>query len=351
MGRDGYGPRWTHFLAPLYGVGARLYHGAHDRRWLRRDTLSVPVLSVGNLVVGGTGKTPVVVALARTLLAAGRRPAVLTRGHGGNRGRGLLLAGTWETGEAAMARESGDEPLLMSRLLPSVPVVVDKRRERGARKLLAANRAVDIFLLDDGLQYRKLERAQDWVLLDAQRPLGNHRFLPAGSLREPPSALARADHVLFTTSDGATAISEHAEQMVKRYAPGAGTSRALMIFDGLAPVGDGTVPECLAEEDVFAVAGIARPERFLSLLEAEGARVRGSKLFPDHHVFTRAEVADLERRARSSGVALVTTAKDAVRLEGLTSAGARWLVVQVSVEVEQGWDALLRTKLPELFSG
>ena len=83
MGSDGYGPRWTHFLAPVYGAGVRLYHGAHDRRWLRRQRLSVPALSVGNLVAGGTGKTPVVMAVARALLAAGRRPAVLTRGHGG----------------------------------------------------------------------------------------------------------------------------------------------------------------------------------------------------------------------------------------------------------------------------
>jgi tetraacyldisaccharide 4'-kinase len=304
---------------------------------------------VGNLEAGGTGKTPVVMELAQAFLDAGRRPAILTRGYGGDGRRGVLRNGVWEKGKWATAGESGDEPLLMSRYLPSVPVVVDARRTRGALALLHSGVGVDVFLLDDGFQHRRLARDRNVVLIDAQHPFGNGRLLPAGPLREPPGSLKRADHVLLTGCDSVPPAETL--EVLERYAPDTPVTGVRTTLDRLSPLGETSLPESLVDAKVLAVAAIARPERFLRLLEGQGARVGGMVAFPDHHPFTAEDVAKVEQQARMSGAMLLTSAKDAVRLEGLTSPGAGWIVVEVRTDIDGGWAAFLRSQLPGLISG
>jgi tetraacyldisaccharide 4'-kinase len=243
---------------------------------------------------------------------------------------------------AADASGAGDEPLLLSRALPTVPVVVGKRRAENARALLAGGEGIDLFLLDDGFQHRALARASDLVLLDARRPFGNERLLPAGPLREPPSALRRAHHLLLTGASPHEPIGADVARLLDRAAPEAPRSRAWIEAGGLSSLGDPRAPAPeLRGLAVHAVAAIARPERFRASLEREGARVATWSVYPDHHRFSADEARALERAAREAGHVLVTTAKDAVRLAPLQVPGSAWWVFSIVLEVEGGWDALL----------
>jgi tetraacyldisaccharide 4'-kinase len=294
------------------------------------------VISVGNLTVGGNGKTPAVLALARAALDAGTRPAILTRGYRGRR-EGTLRVGAWEDGAPAAAAESGDEPLLLSRRLPEVPVVVGRDRQRGALSLLERNPGVDLFLLDDGFQHRGLFRDRDLVLLDARSPVGNGHLLPAGPLREPARALARAHHLILVVDGPGAGVPEKTAQLLDRVAPRVPRSRAWTAPAGFHPLrGDATWNDA-ASRGAVAVAGIARPERFASLLASLGVTVDAWRPFPDHHPFSAEEVAALEREAASRQAPLVTTAKDAVRLEGLTAPDAPWWVLEIALASERPW--------------
>ncbi len=324
--------------ALLYAAGTALYHAAYDHGWRSVERLERPVLSVGNLEVGGTGKTPAVLALAQAARRAGLHPAVLTRGYGGSGASGLLREGAWVGGPGP---DPGDEPLLLSRALPDMPVLVGARRAEGAREFLARGGRADLFLLDDGFQHRPLARDRDLVLLDARRPFGNGRLLPAGTLREPPPALCRADHLLLTGMRPGEPIAAAVLRAMDRFAPSAPRTRAWVRPRGLAALGGAEAsPPSLHGLAVHGVAAIGRPERFRALLEEEGARVEGWSVFRDHHRFGLEEVRELEGAARGRGLALVTTGKDAVRLAAHADPSAPWWVLDITLEVEGGWDAL-----------
>jgi len=302
--------------------------------------LSVPVISVGNLEAGGTGKTPVVLALCRAALAAGFQPAVLTRAYRARSPRGVLRGGHIR-GQAATAVEVGDEPLLLSRSIPEAPILLGKDRANSARIWLEEGKAVDLFVLDDGFQHRRLARDANVVLLDATRPLGNGYLLPAGPLRERPDALRRATHIVFT---GNPAPSPEALEVAATYAPGARVLRAWSEPGELRGLDAGPAPEPRGLR-VHGVCGIARPDRFRDALRAAGAEVAGWSAYPDHHRFRKAEVRREENLARARGAVPVTTTKDAVRLEGRT--GVPWFVLESRLEVEGGWDAFLGSALGE----
>jgi len=173
-------------LAPVYRGVVAARRAIFSRGWLRRARLDVPVISVGNLTFGGTGKTPVVIALVRDLVRMGRRPAVLTRGYKRRENHQVVVVGPEPR---QRVDEVGDEPLEMARRLPGVPVVVDANRERGG--LEALRLGADVVVLDDGFQHLRLERDLDIVVIDAGDPWGGHRLPPLGRLREPVAALAR----------------------------------------------------------------------------------------------------------------------------------------------------------------
>jgi tetraacyldisaccharide 4'-kinase len=278
--------------------------GAARRALARPWRAPVPVLCVGNLVVGGAGKTPVVLDLARRFAAAGRRPQILSRGYGGH------LAGPVAVDPARHgAAEVGDEPLLLA---AAAPTWVARDRAAGARAAVAAG--ADLLLLDDGFQNPALAKDLSLVVVDGGYGFGNGRVLPAGPLREPVAAgLGRADAVVLMGEDRAGVLPLVAGRPVLRAR--------------LAPADPGAV----AGRRVVAVAGIGRPSKFFATLEAAGATIAARRAFADHHAYAEGELAALAGLAAAHDAALVTTAKDAA---GLTPA---WRERVLVLEVRVAW--------------
>ena len=319
--------------AAAYGglVGTRRW--LYGRGVLRPRPVSCPVVSVGNLTVGGTGKTPAVELAVRTLAEHGHRAAVVSRGYG-RKTRGIHVVA-----DAASIRldpeESGDEPFLLARRLPGVPVVVGADRWAASRVAMETCGATAI-VLDDGFQQQTLEASLQIVMARARRPWGNGRLLPAGPLREPLRALARA-HLVVATGSGLVSVDE-VGAAAARYAP-----HAPVLTATLEPVACWEarrmepVPLTRLEgARVVPFAGIAAPAAFAATLRELG--VAGELVvFPDHHWYTAEDVRALNDRATREG-ALVTTEKDWVRLRGRLGAGPPLYVVSVALRITSGAD-------------
>ncbi len=285
----GRGP-WPVVLSPagcLYALGGRLRHA-----FTRTRDVGVPVICIGNLTAGGTGKTPLAIAIANLLREGGRTPHILTRGHGGTLTGPVRVDGTRHK-----ATETGDEALLLAR---AAPTWVARDRIEGAHA--AINEGADTLILDDGFQDPALKKDVALVVIDGATGFGNGRVIPAGPLRETVgTGLARADGVVIMGRDEKNIAAE-----VKAHAPG------IAVFGAsLRPCPD---TARLAGETVFGFAGIGRPEKFRDTLKDIGCRVAGFRAFADHHVFSAQEIAQLRRHAAEVGARLVTTAKDAARL-------------------------------------
>lgn len=294
--------------SPLYALIMRLRAGAYRTGLLASRRLPRPVISVGNLTTGGTGKTPTTAWIAAYLLKRGKRVAVLTRGYGGSL-EGQVAVVADGTNRLLTPFEAGDEPCLLADLLPGLIVVMGS--DRYAAGLMALERFnPDLFILDDGFQHLRLQRNLDILLLDASRPLGNGRTLPAGFLREPLSAAARADLIIFTRCG--------ADQQPDIAIPGAKPAcRAAHGLTGCRPAGGGAVRPFtdLAGERGLAFAGIADPAAFFAALETAGLSLAATLAFPDHSGYGEEEVAALAGLRRSvKADYLITTAKDAVKL-------------------------------------
>jgi tetraacyldisaccharide 4'-kinase len=305
LARHWWQPRTTpamRALLPLSYLYALLATLAGRRRAQRAP---VPVLVVGNLVVGGAGKTPTVIALVQALQQAGWQPGVISRGHGRSGDAPLAVA------PSSSAAQAGDEPLLIARRT-GVPVWVGRRRIAAARALCAANPVVDILISDDGLQHAALAREAEIVVFD-ERGAGNGRLLPAGPLREPlPRRLPPRRRLLYNAPQPSTPL------------PGALALRspgpALPLADWWAGRGERAVAlDALRGPRWLAVAGVAAPERFFAMLEAAGLAIERLPL-PDHHAYASLPwPADAER--------VLTTEKDAVKLEPSRLGGTQvWVV-------------------------
>ena len=329
-------------LAPLAGLFGWLVR-ARNRYWDspgRAQHAGVPVVSVGNLTVGGTGKTPFVAWLAQRLWKEGRSPAIASRGYGGTAGRGPRVVSRGR-GPEVVWREAGDEPFLLARLLPAVPVIVGSDRVAAARHTVALGARVVV--LDDGFQHRRLARDVDIVLLDAELPLGGGgRLLPAGSLREPPSSLARAD-VVVATRCPTEAGRAQVERLVREWNLRAPVFRATHRLAGFVDSGGESVP---APSRAVAFSGIASPRSFFSSLVGAGVEVVVEEPYPDHHDFTSADWSHLAALSQRHQATLVTTEKDLVRLPhavpGNSSTPSRpsAIALRIEMEVADG-DALL----------
>jgi tetraacyldisaccharide 4'-kinase len=328
-------------LAPLYRGAVAARTAAYRRGLVARQRLEVPVVSVGNLSFGGTGKTPTVIALVRDLVRIGRRPAVLTRGWGRRDDRPQVLVGP-ET--QRRADEVGDEPLEMAHRLPGVPIVVDADRARGGRE--AQRRGADLVVLDDGFQHLALARDLDLVLLDAADPWAGGRLPPLGRLREPLAALARADAVLVTKlpedwRPPAAAIERRLAAIAPHLPVLASRLRAERLR---APGGEWRPAGELAGRRVFAFAGLGRPAGFAATLAELGAELAGTRWFADHHRYSERELAAVLEEAAAVGAAPVTTAKDAVKLPPTAPV---WVLETVVEPLTGSWRELWRL-LPEL---
>jgi tetraacyldisaccharide 4'-kinase len=308
-------------LGTLFATAASARAGAYRRGWLRRAVLAGPVVSVGNLSLGGSGKTPVVRRVAEILREAGAPVAVLSRGYGGSfRGEALVVSDGASL--SATAEAAGDEPVMLARSLPGVVVAVGRRRDAVGRAV-EARFGPRVHVLDDGFQHLRLARDLDLVCLDV-RDLED-RPLPAGRLREPPAALARADVVLLTRLEAAG--EDEIRALEARLGPGR-THRVARRVSGFRRADGASVkPPARA----FLLAAIARPERLERDAAAQGVAVAGRAFFRDHHRFTGPELEAVAARARAAGAeAILTTAKDAVRL----AAGALGPLELVVLEIE-----------------
>jgi tetraacyldisaccharide 4'-kinase len=315
-------------LGGLFGAAARLRLAAYRRGLLRRHRLAGPVVSVGNLSVGGSGKTPVVQRVAEMLRDEGRPVAILSRGYGGRFHGDVLLVSDGED-MLAGAAAAGDEPVMLARALPGVVVAVGSRRDVVGRAV-EARFGRRVHVLDDGFQHLRLERDLDIVCLDV-RDLED-RPLPAGRLREEPEALERAQVVLLTRLEATTA--EEVRALETRLGPER-TFRVSRRVVGWRTLDGADAP---APGRVFLFAGIARPERFETDVKASGGSITGREFFTDHHRYHRLEIEALAARARATGAeALATTAKDAVRLEGLApdTSGLPVLVFHVAAAISE----------------
>jgi tetraacyldisaccharide 4'-kinase len=301
-------------LAPLYSGLLRVRNRLYDAGLLPVRRLDVPVVAVGNLTVGGTGKTPVTGFLADGLCARGFDVAILSRGYG-RTGRGARLVSDGRDLMAGAA-EAGDEPLLLARDHPGVAVAVSGDRVAAAR-LLPPPRAPRIVLLDDAFQHRALHRDANLLIVDAGSPFGNGKIVPLGPLREPVRGVRRADLILLTRGDGT--IPPSLRQVLERHHPSVPLFHiALPPRRVRGPDGGLAALAVLADRAVFAFSGIARPERFEADLRSSGARLAGTRRFRDHHAFSDADLEGLAAEAQSRGAEwLVTTEKDRVRLPAL----------------------------------
>lgn len=317
-------------MAAPYGLAVTARNVAYDCGLLPVARAAVPVISIGNLTLGGTGKTPLVAWTAALLARHGRRPAIVSRGYG------------------AAPGERSDEAAELAILLPGVPHVADRDRVAAAARAVALG--ADVVVLDDGFQHRRLARDLDIVAVDATDPFGHGRLFPRGLLREPLRGIARARAVVLTrassiASERRVAIQDalfaHCQHAPPVWAEADHRPVGLRTADGA------TRP--LAELDgrrVFAFAGIGNPAAFRATLVALGADVVAFRPLPDHHAYTAADLESLAREAASARAVLaVTTLKDLVKIRCAALDGLPLAALEIALDVPGGGAALQRVIL------
>jgi tetraacyldisaccharide 4'-kinase len=342
-----------YFHSLIYARLVQLRLFLYRKRVFRERTLGCLVISIGNLTVGGTGKTPIVEKFARALQIGGRRVAILSRGYKSvpkpvkrewrdrfrrrdpdpprivSDGKSLLLD----------SLTAGDEPYMLANNLKDVIVLVDKDRAKSGLYAIREMKA-DTLLLDDGLQYLHLKHRLDIVLIDRQAPFGNEFLLPRGTLREPPRNLRRASYVFITKSSGEP--NDELIGRIRRY-----NRTAEIIECAHQPIhlqnvltGERAPLERLRDTYIGSICGIAAPESFEGGLRKLGARIELAKRFIDHHRYTEAELQSfINRCVRRDVDMIVTTEKDAVRFPLLTKAEVPIYFLRVEIEILSGHES------------
>src|SRR5437764_3504108 len=299
-------------LSGLYGLVVDRRSALYERGVFRQHRVRVPVISVGNITVGGTGKTPLVEWIARTLAVEGHRPCVVTRGYRRNTKRRIVASNGVDI--SATLHEAGDEAFMLAESLKGkAAVVCDTDRVAGANWAIE-NLKSDVIILDDGFQHRRIARDLDIVTIDATNPWGSGKLLPAGTLREPLAALSRADCFVMTRADNAaqTAVLRDELRSLNAKAP---------IFTSVTNLSETrslpTNVSARIDPKAHPIAGfcaIGNPESFFILLKREGFQLKYQRAFRDHHRFNQSDLNRLEDAARKSGAELlITTAKYEVK--------------------------------------
>ena len=302
-------------LLPLsagFRLGVALRHAGYKHGWFKTRRLARPVVSIGNLTVGGTGKTPLVACVANILLRQGWKPSILTRGYGRSSKAEMIVLAPG-AGRRANAQEIGDEPALLARVLPEVPLVMCADRFRGGQA--AEERfQVDAHILDDGFQHLALARDVDLLALDATQTISDRHLLPAGRQREPLSALRRAQIVVLTRTDSAD--PKPLQKLVLKVHPAAQVFRSRTKLLGWtdAVSGEAISAEEIHAQKVAAFCAIGNPRAFFADLRRWGFNLAAEDAFADHHVYTGEEIQRLvENACKHGAAALLTTQKDAVK--------------------------------------
>ncbi len=319
------GATWP--AACAYGLAVAARRAAYAAGLLKRERIPAPVISVGNITAGGTGKTPFVEWVCRRLIGAGRKPAIVSRGYG--------------AGDA----ETNDEHRVLAANLPDVPHLLDACRVRGARAAIDKSGA-DSIILDDAFQHLAIHRDLDIVLVDATRPFGNGRLLPSGTLREPARQLRRAGAVVLTRTDAVSEDQlERVRHAVRPLARSALLAESLHAPTRLARLDGAPAESCewLAGKRVFWFCGIGHPRAFVDTLASVGAEVAGGRAFPDHHAYSTADALAVADAAVAAGAeAIVTTQKDQVKLDFFREWPVTAFAIHVAIQVVEEEEALGR---------
>ena len=304
----------------LYGAVMRARRALYRSGRLQVHELGVPVVSVGNLTTGGTGKTPLVEWIANELAQMGRRVCILTRGYGrSSSGTRVIVSDGNEI--LSDANRSGDEPLLLAERLKGLAAVICDADRVSAARWAVENFKSDVFILDDGFQHLRVARNLNILTIDATNPWGNGRLLPAGILREPLAELTRAECIVITRADDLHTTKALRHEIAAQTRGPIFSSR--MRLSGLRPI-EGDLGRSLisAEEikasPVAAFCGIGNPESFFSLLRRGGYQLGHTQVFRDHHSYTQSDIDRVVRESATHGAQiLLTTAKDEVKLRSL----------------------------------
>ncbi len=317
----------------IYRLIVDLRNRLYDRQILESVRLSCPVISVGNITVGGTGKTPCVIGLARMLQQNGFKCAVISRGYGGKNPQSVNIV---SDGNSVLlgAESAGDEPLLIARSLPGIPVIT------GAKRKLTGQAAIERFgsnvlICDDAFQHRQIVRDIDIVLLDAEKPMGNGYLLPRGPLREPKDSLQRADCVILTRAGGTEPLHPDVAGIASK--AGIPVFRAAHQFKELIRPGENHPLEqnVLQGKKVCAFCGIAQPASFKKLLIDAGSELLSFMEFPDHYAYERNDLEALKNLfLKFHADYWITTEKDAMRLEAHPDFLKTLCILRVEMEIK-----------------
>lgn len=317
---------FLHLLSLPYGALIRLRNFFYDSGLLPVRRAPAKVVSVGNLTVGGTGKTPLVAYLVEQAIERGFCPAVIARGY-----KGALRGGEW----------LNDEGLLLKEKFPGLVVIQNPDRIAAARRAVDEMGA-DFIILDDAFQHRRIERDVDVLTVDARAPFGNGRVLPAGILREPISGIARADAIVLTRCGDLSDVEIRAvEERLAHLAEGVPLFLTDHVPERLRFLGDGEEKslDSLDGKKLFICSGIALPRAFRMTVESMGGTICGERHFADHHHYQVSDLIGILDEARESGAeAIVTTEKDAVKLHDFDQA-RHILVLGIAIRFREGGDA------------
>jgi len=323
----------------VYGLGVWMRLVAYKIGALKTKSLSACIISIGNITVGGTGKTPFVAMLAEWAGRRGSKLAILSRGY---KGKGISDSTVVSDGTKVLASvdEVGDEPVLLARKLSSVPVLVSRERQP-AGDLAVRRFGSEILLLDDGYQHLSLHRDLNILLIDAKRQFGNGSLVPRGPLREPLEEIRRSDVIVITkcTTD---CTGNSLDGFLQNNFPGKPVYRSRHLPDKIVfPVsGETYSPEFLSSKKLVVFTGLAHPADFLQMVESLGAQVVHFEAFPDHHLFVQRELGNLVSHKKAFGADfLLTTEKDWVRIDGRIKVDVDIAVLEIKMELLSDSDA------------
>lgn len=341
-------------LTPLswpYKLALNTRELAYEHNWLLATKLSCPVISVGNLTVGGTGKTPIIIDLASRLLSNNIKVGILSRGYARRRHSRCVVVGNGE-GKFAAVAESGDEALLIAKALPEAVVIVDPDRVAAGEKAILDYKC-QVLLLDDGFQHWRLQRDGNIVLIDYADEPDADALLPAGRLREPLSALGRATHIIITKvpQDYSQEKIDYLKNLAGNYAPQAKVSSCRFFSSSVEQSLSGhwqtTTIDLLNNMPVVAFCGIAKAEGFFETIKKSGARILQRISFSDHYHYTQADLNKLEQELNKTGAQyLVTTRKDLIKFDTSPFA-SRILAINQNIQwIESPPDIISLSQVP-----
>lgn len=336
-------------LSPLFGLsrlylsGSKIRAQAYQHGFLSSAKLPCRVICVGNLTVGGTGKTPTVDLVCRTLLARGEKVAIISRGYGkktsNQKSKNDTLIVSDGRNILTPVTEAGDEPFMLAKRLPGVPVLIGKNRYQSGRKALELF-DVNTLVMDDGFQHLQLARDLNIVVLDGRRPFGNGYGLPCGSLREAPEALNRADLLVLTKIESLV----RGQDLISSFSKGKPNLPIFLAWHRptqlISLQSKQTLPvAALSGKNILALSGLGDPSHFQTTLEQQGATVLTHLTYPDHYWYSHHDLSIVEEKARSLKVwGIITTEKDSVRLANLPIHIPVWMLcIDLAF-----WDGLVR---------